>query len=954
MRNMEYKNTVILPKTEFPMRAGSPKKEPEILAFWQSNHIFDQLRTQSKGQEKYVLHGGPPYANGNLHCGHAMNYVLKDVVVKFQQMSGKDASHVPGWDCHGLPIEWKIEEQYRSKGQDKDAVDILTFRQECRDFAQKWVGIQSEEFQRLGVVADWQNPYLTMDLESEAMIVKQIHKFLLNDSLYKGVKPVMWSTVEKTALADAEIEYKDVKSTMIWVKFPIVSSNVDGLEGAQIVIWTTTPWTIPGNRLIACGSDIDYQLIEIQEVDDEKSLLQVGDHLLIAKELLDAFYDKTNVVSGKILKTFSGAALKDTICHHPLHGQGYEFDVPVHFGEFVTTETGTGFVHCSPTHGEDDFHLGRKHGIEIPQMVTDDGKYYDHVPLFAGETIYDHKGRKGTANKVVIEALKSGQKLAGIGSYEHSYPHSWRSKAPVIFRTTPQWFIAVDDGLKIREKALKSIEEVNWVPQQGHNRIKAMVSDRPDWCVSRQRAWGVPISIYMHKETGEPLRDPKICERIFNAYQETGSDCWFHDRHQEFIGSEYDLDEYEIINDIVDVWFESGSTHEFVLKQRDELQWPADLYLEGSDQHRGWFQSSLLNACGTEGKAPYKAVLTHGFLLDEKGMKMSKSIGNTITPEQIIKQYGADILRLWVINSDYTNDVKLGNDILKSTSDLYRRLRNTLRYLLGALGDMTPQSQADVSYDALPELEQWVLNRLYEVNQEVKATTQNYDFHQLFTSIHTFASNELSAFYFDIRKDALYCDSQNSPRRQASLIVMDQVFQMIVKWLAPIVSFTAEEAWQMRRSQLKDEEMMNLSVHLCEFEELPKQWACPQLAKKWERIRDIRRVVTGAIELDRANKTIGSSLQAAPLLYLSESDKPVIQEVDLNEICITSQIEILFDKAPDDAFKLEQIEDISVVNEVAKGNKCERCWQVLPEVGELKEYDSLCQRCATVIEKEWA
>ncbi|MBV8649854.1 MAG: isoleucine--tRNA ligase, partial [Alphaproteobacteria bacterium] len=679
----DYRSTVFLPQTDFPMRGDLPKREPALLQRWHETQLWQRLRESSKGREKFILHDGPPYANGNLHIGHALNKILKDVVNRAQQMLGKDANYVPGWDCHGLPIEWKIEEKYRAAKKSKDEVPIDQFRKECRDFAEHWIDVQRSEFKRLGVAGDWDNPYTTMAYAAEAQIVREIGKFLMNGGLFKGAKPVMWSVVEQTALAEAEIEYHDHTSTTVWVRFPVAETPNPKLRGAAIVIWTTTPWTLPGNRAIAYGEGFDYVVATVASV-EEGSHARVGETLVVARPLLAQLEKDAKFQAAPNPPGFKGSALAGTIARHPLHGQGYEFGVPLLAGDFVSDEDGTGFVHIAPGHGEDDYELGHKNGIEVPQTVAGDGTYLPHVPLFAGKSVYWPNGKTGNANGAVIAAIEAAGGLVAQGKLLHSYPHSWRSKAPLIFRNTPQWFISMDvNGL--REKALTAIDNTRWVPAQGKNRIQSMIASRPDWCISRQRAWGVPIAVFTHKKTGEPLRDQRVVDRIAAAVEREGADVWFTADAREFLGNDYPAEDYEKVIDIVDVWFDSGSTHAFVLEQRPDLQWPASLYLEGSDQHRGWFHSSLLESCGTRGRAPYDAVLTHGFVLDEQGRKMSKSLGNVTAPQDVIQSSGADILRLWVVASDYYDDLRIGKEILKSQIDVYRRFRNTFRYLLGAL-----------------------------------------------------------------------------------------------------------------------------------------------------------------------------------------------------------------------------------------------------------------------------
>ncbi len=933
----DYKNTVFLPKTEFPMRGDLAKREPEHLKRWSEMDLWGKLRRESAGREKFILHDGPPYANGHLHIGHALNKILKDVINRSQQMLGKDANYVPGWDCHGLPIEWKIEEEYRAKGMDKDAVPIAEFRKVCRDFADKWIDIQREEFRRLGVEGDWKNPYLTMSYQAEAQIVREIGKFLMNGGLYQGARPVMWSVVEKTALAEAEIEYHDHKSATIHTVFKVIKPSKPSLDGAAIVIWTTTPWTMPGNRALAVGEEFDYAVIEVKAV-GEGAFVKAGAKLVVAEALLPAFVAAAKITEHAVTAKLKGSEIVGSVTAHPLRGHGYEFDVQVFAGDFVTTDAGTGIVHIAPGAGVDDFELGRKHGVEAAQIVGDDGSYYDHVPLFAGKRVYMPDGKTGDANGAVIKALIEAGTLVAKGSLVHSYPHSWRSKAPLIFRNTPQWFISMETN-DLRKVALQSIDETRFVPGTGRNRLYSMIEQRPDWCISRQRAWGVPIAVFIDKKTRQPLRDQAVVDRIAQAFEAEGADAWYTSDPKRFLGNAYNPDDYEQVKDIVDVWFDSGSTHAFCLEQRPDLQWPASLYLEGSDQHRGWFHSSLLESCGTRGRAPYDAVLTHGFVMDEQGRKMSKSMGNVTAPQEVIDKFGADILRLWVVSSDYSEDLRIGAEILKHQSEHYRRMRNTLRYLLGAL-DGYSAAEAVEAKD-MPELERWVLHRLGELDRIVRKSVEDFDFHTLFTEIHAFAAVDLSAFYFDVRKDALYCDKPSSLRRRAARTVMDRILSCMTAWLAPVLCFTAEEAWLNRAGAVADDK--SESVHLRVFPAVPASWRDDALAAKWARIRDLRRVVTGALELERAAKRIGASLQAAPTVHATQEHADALVGLDLAEISITSGAKLVVGEGPADAFRLPDVAGVSVVPGLADGHRCERCWKVLPEVG--ANAKPLCRRC---------
>ncbi len=947
--SVDYKTTVFLPKTDFPMKAGLPDLEPRLLARWQEIDLFGQLRRQGQGRAKFVLHDGPPYANGHLHIGHALNKILKDVINRTQQMQGKDAHYVPGWDCHGLPIEWKIEERYRDQGLDKDAVDPVEFRRECREFAAHWIDVQREEFKRLGITADWERPYTTMAFPAEAQIVRELGKFILNGGLIRGAKPVMWSVIEKTALAEAEIEYHDHSSVTIWIKFPVEKAAHPALEGASVVIWTTTPWTMPGNRAIAYGPEMDYQVLRVEAVSD-KSLARVGEHLVLGRDLAAQVLADAGITAHSVLAELKGADLAGTIARHPLRSHpeaagGYAFEVPLLPGAFVTSDTGTGFVHIAPGHGEDDWHLGRRFGIPVPETVLPDGSYHPSVSIFQGHKVLA-QGKDGKyyspVAKPVIEAMKTVGALLHHGKLVHSYPHSWRSKAPLIFRTTPQWFISME-GNDLRAKALAAIDQTRFVPAQGRNRIHSMVESRPDWCVSRQRAWGVPITVFTHKQSGEVLRDPAVIERIAEAVAAEGADAWFTSKPERFLGNAYRAEEYDQVFDILDVWFDSGCTHSFVLENGPwDLQWPASLYLEGSDQHRGWFHSSLLESCGTRGRAPYDAVLTHGFVLDEDGRKMSKSLGNVVSPQEVVAQYGADILRLWVIGSDYSEDLRIGKEILKTQVDVYRRLRNTLRYLLGALDGFGDSER--VPAHEMPQLERWVLHRLWELDRQVRGACADFQFHALFTELHTFCAVDLSAFYFDIRKDSLYCDHPADHRRRAVRTVMDILFTCLTRWLAPFLCFTAEEAYLARHPGTTG------SVHMEAFPDIPADWRDAALAERWATIRDIRRVVTGALEVERAAKRIGSSLQAAPRLYVSPAHAGLLAGVDLAEISIASDVILLVDTAPEGAFTLADVPNVGVVFQAAEGEKCQRCWKVLPEVGG-HGHGGLCARCADAVSR---
>jgi isoleucyl-tRNA synthetase len=937
-----YRDTVFLPKTSFAMKAGLPQKEPELLKRWEEIDLYNTLRKQSAGRPKYVLHDGPPYANGHLHIGHALNKILKDIVTRSRQMQGFDSNYVPGWDCHGLPIEWKIEEQYREKGKNKDEVPINDFRKECRAFAEHWIDVQREEFKRLGVTGDWDNPYLTMDFRAEALIANELLKFAESGQLYRGSKPVMWSVVEKTALAEAEVEYQDYQSDTIWVKFP-VRDGAANLLNAAVVIWTTTPWTIPGNRAISFSSRIAYGLYEVTAAPDG-NWAKPGDKYILADKLAEEVMKSAKV---EAYVRVGDASLEGATCGHPLAHLGYSFDVPLLDGDHVTDDTGTGFVHTAPGHGADDYVIWmEKVGGPIPFTVDADGFYTKDAPGFTGKRVITDKGEKGDANDAVIRALSEAGALISRGRLKHQYPHSWRSKKPIIFRNTPQWFISMSSH-GLRDIALKAIGETKFFPAAGQNRLRAMIEQRPDWVISRQRAWGVPIAVFVNRETGQILNDPKVNERIVEAFSAEGADAWFAEgAAQRFLGNDYSILEWEQVRDILDVWFDSGSTHAFCLEQRPDLKWPADLYLEGSDQHRGWFHSSLLEACGTRGRAPYDAVLTHGFVVAEDGRKMSKSLGNIVTPQDVIKQSGADILRLWVASADYAEDLRLGPEILKTNIEAYRKLRNTMRYILGAVDGL--QDWEFVQAKDMPELDRYILHRLHELEGQVRQAYEVFDYKRLFALLTNFMTVDLSAFYFDIRKDSLYCDAWSSLRRRSCRTVLDQLFHCLTTWWAPVLAFTMDEVWL---SRFPGE---GSSVHLMQFAKCPEEWAAPDLAAKWDKVRDVRSVVTGALEIERqVKKTIGSALEAAPDVYVSNPELlPALDGVDLAEIAITSGATLMEGEGPADAFRLDSVKGVAVVFKSAEGRKCARSWRIAPEVGSDPDFPDVTPRDAEAV-REW-
>jgi isoleucyl-tRNA synthetase len=981
----DYSKTLFLPQTEFPMRAGLPQREPEILARWNQIDLYGRLREAAKGRAKFVLHDGPPYANGNIHIGHALNKILKDVVTKSQQMLGFDSNYVPGWDCHGLPIEWKIEEEnYRSKGKQKpdfrDSTAMVEFRRECRAYATHWLNVQREEFKRLGVIGDWDHPYATMDYFAEAQIARELMKFVANGTLYRGSKPVMWSVVEKTALAEAEVEYEDHTSDMVWVKFPISSPTHGALAQASIVIWTTTPWTLPGNRAISFSPKIAYGLYKVTDAPAD-NWAKTGDLLVLADALAESVFKQARVSAYEKVREVPADTLDVVECAHPLKGfaGGYQFTVPLLAGDHVTEDTGTGFVHTAPGHGREDFDVwtsnarqleARGISAAIPYTVDENGAFTDHAPGFTGKRVLNDKGEKGDANEAVIKGLIDAGMLLARGRLKHQYPHSWRSKKPVIFRNTPQWFIAMDKdiadggrakaGDTLRARALHAISVTQWVPPAGQNRINGMIESRPDWVISRQRAWGVPIAVFVREKgdgSAEILIDDAVNRRIAEAFEKEGADAWYMDgARQRFLGSRAS-EEWQKVDDILDVWFDSGSTHAFVLE--DPVHFPGlagirrkvdggqdtVMYLEGSDQHRGWFHSSLLESCGTRGRAPYDVVLTHGFTLDENGRKMSKSLGNTVEPQKVMAQSGADILRLWVCATDYADDQRIGPEILKNTIETYRKLRNSIRWMLGTLHHFRPDER--IAHGDMPELERYMLHELAVRGATIRKAYAEFDYKTVVATLAAFMNSELSAFYFDIRKDTLYCDPPSSTARKAALTAIDIICDAVLRWLAPALSFTCEEAWQLYKPGAEP------SVHLTLFPTDLERFRGDALAAKWETIRDVRRVVTGALELERAAKNIGSSLEASPLVYVSDpAIFRTLFDVDLAEVCITSNAMATNDEPPDGAFRLNDVPGVAVVVEKAQGTKCARSWKILPTVGEDPEYPDVTPRDARAL-REW-
>jgi isoleucyl-tRNA synthetase len=954
VQSRDYRETIFLPQTPFPMRAGLPQLEPHILEAMGDLYAAVRARRQAQGAPLFVLHDGPPYANGAIHIGHALDKLLKDFVIRSRFALGLDVDYRPGWDCHGLPIEWKIEEEFRGKGRRKDEVSKAEFRARCREYAAGWIDIQSREFQRLGVLGDWAGRYATMDYASEAAIVAEFHKFVASGQVYRGSKPVMWSPVERTALADAEVEYHDHVSPTVWVKFPVVEGPA-ALAGSAVVIWTTTPWTIPANRAIAYNPKIAYALYQVEAMETDlpfEPWAKPGDRVIVAEALAEPVFAAARVARWTKVDSVDPAGL--TVAH-PLAALdgGYRFEVPLLAGDHVTEEVGAGFVHTAPGHGADDYAVwiasGRR---EIPETVDADGAYYPHVPLFGGLKVLETDGKKagkfGPANSAVIDRLIEAGTLFARGRLEHSYPHSWRSKAPVIFRNTPQWFIRLDEplhgpahgGRTLRQTALDAIDATAFHPEAGRNRIRSMVESRPDWLISRQRAWGSPLAMFVEKASGRPLVDAAVNARIVALIAAEGADAWFTRPAADFL-DDRDPDAYEKIEDILDVWFDSGSTHAFAIEGRADSRWPADVYSEGSDQHRGWFQSSLLEACGTRGRAPYKALMTHGFTLDEKGEKMSKSLGNSVEPQDITAKHGAEILRLWAALSDYSEDQRIGPTILQTTVDAYRKLRNTMRYLLGALDGFDEAERLDAA--SMPPLERCILHRLWTLDAAVRAAYGGFDFAGAVRPLADFCSNDLSALFFDIRRDALYCDRPDSLRRRACRTVMDLAFERLTIWLAPVLAFTMEEAWSTRFPTAGPNALRV-------FPDTPAAWRDAAEAERWLRVEQVTRAVTGALEVERREKRLGGALEAAPRVHIAEPALlAAFDGLDAAEVFRTSQATLLPGEGPSGAFRLEGLPGVAVEPLRAQGRKCARSWRILPEVGSTPAYPDLSLRDADAV-----
>jgi isoleucyl-tRNA synthetase len=907
---MDYKDTLNLPQTDFPMRANLPNREPEQLKYWQQIDLNEQLEMANKGKEPFILHDGPPYANGHLHMGHALNKILKDIIVKSKRMQGFFAPYVPGWDCHGLPIELMVDKKLGNKKRDLSKAD---FRRQCREYANIWVETQSEEFQRLGIFGNWNNPYLTMTPAYEATTARELARLAERGSLYKGKKPIHWCSSCVTALAEAEVEYANHTSPSIYVKFPYVDELPEPLatlEGQSIsfVIWTTTPWTIPANLGICLNPELTYAAVEAN-----------GELLIMAEGLHEAVMKTLAIEDYTVVATFAAELFENKNCKHPF----YDRNSLLMLGDHVTLEAGTGCVHTAPGHGQDDYQVGLKYGLEIYNPVDDYGQYRQDLELFGGMKLKD-------ANQAVNEKLAEVGALLHESSVEHSYPHCWRCKKPIIFRATEQWFISMEEN-DLRKKALQEIERVEWIPSWGRNRIYNMVEGRPDWCISRQRSWGVPITAVYCEKCGEALADAKVMHSIADQFEATGSDIWFEKEVAELLPPgtvcpDCGHDKFTKETDILDVWFDSGVSHAAVCELRDELQSPADLYLEGSDQHRGWFHSSLLESVGTRDRAPYKSVLTHGFVLDKDGRPMSKSMGNVIAPEEIISKYGAEILRLWVAATDYRDDIRLSQETLQRLTDAYRRIRNTARYLLGNLNDFNPATDM-VADEELFELDRWALSR----------------FHVIYHAVHNFCAIDLSAFYLDILKDRLYTSAKSSIAYRSARSTMYQIADALTRMLAPVLTFTADEIWQLLPGERE------ASVHLAAFPQANSGYLDDQLEQRYEQLQKVRSEVSRQLEKARADKQLGQSLEAKILLDAPASYKTLLTEyLDLlPTYFIVSQVE-LTDNLPA-AVAAENIAGLKLQVLSADGEKCERCWNYATNIGQNSDHPTICARCADAL-----
>jgi isoleucyl-tRNA synthetase len=931
---MNYKKTLNLPKTKFPMKANLVQREPEQLKKWEDGNLYHTIRETSAGRKKFLLHDGPPYANGHIHIGTAMNKILKDVIVRSKQMAGFDAAYVPGWDCHGLPIEHNVDKEL---GDKKKAMSLVQIRRRCRSYAEKFINIQRKEFKRLGVMGEWEDPYMTMAYGYEATIARECMKFAQDGSLVRSKKPIHWCCSCKTALAEAEIEYHDETSPSIYVKFSLkddVGTAIPALTGKKVdvVIWTTTPWTLPANLAVALHPDFVYAAVETGS----------GDVLILARELVETAMTAFDIADYTVLAEFNADLLEGKQCRHPL----YDRDSLIVLGTHVTLDAGTGCVHTAPGHGREDYDVGLQYDLDAYSPVDDDGRFTEKVGLFAGKFVFD-------ANVEIIAKLTENGVLLAQEKMRHSYPHCWRCKQPVIFRATPQWFISMEKT-GLRQKALTEIDQVRWIPAWGRERIYGMIENRPDWCVSRQRSWGVPITVFYCKECETLLMTPELADKIYELFAAKGADIWFETDISELIEAGTTCgncghDTFVKEDDILDVWFDSGVSHAAVLEARGQLGWPADLYLEGSDQHRGWFHSSLLTAVGTRQKAPYKAVLTHGFVVDAEGKKMSKSVGNVVAPEEVIKKYGAEILRLWVAASDYRDDVRISDEILKQLSDTYRRIRNTSRFLLGNLGDFNPDTDS-VPVDQLTDLDRYALHGLCDLIQKAHRAYDTYEFHIIYHALHNYCSVDLSAFYLDILKDRLYTSPAASPARRSAQTVMYRIVDAMTRIMAPLLPFTAEELWKY----MPDRSGKEASIHLASLPEVNPDWRNAALGDKWKQMLDVRQEVTKALEEARVSKLIGHPLDAAVTIFADEPVRSLLDEYgeELRSILIVSGVATAAgEDAPAEAYKSEEVENLTVAVAKASGVKCQRCWVYDTEVGADADHPEICPRCSKAMEE---
>jgi len=912
---MDYKKTLNLPATEFPMKANLAKREPEQLKYWEESRLYEKIRSASKGSELFILHDGPPYANGYIHIGTALNKILKDIIVRSRQMDGFDAVYVPGWDCHGLPIEHNVDKEL---GEKKKDLSMAQVRKLCRSYAEKFIDIQREEFKRLGVMGEWENPYLTMNYAYEATIARECGKFALNGSLFRSKKPIYWCSTCQTALAEAEVEYHDETSPSIFVKFSLqddISTEVKEVLDKKVfvVIWTTTPWTIPANMAIAFHPDFEYVAVDVGN----------NEVFIMAGELVESCMSAFGITDYKILADIDPKMLERKRCMHPL----YNRESILILADHVTLEAGTGCVHTAPGHGREDYEVSLRYDIDVYSPIDDKGCFTKDVKFFSGQFVFD-------ANKNVSAKLQEAGALISEETIEHSYPHCWRCKEPVIFRATPQWFISMEKT-GLRKKTLEEIDKVEWIPSWGKERIYSMIENRPDWCVSRQRAWGVPITVFYCDKCEALHINQEIIDSICTAFEKHGADIWFEKDTDEFLPEGAVCEKcgntsFVKETDILDVWFDSGVSHAAVLEQRSYLRWPADLYLEGSDQHRGWFHSSILTAVGTRGAAPYKAVLTHGYVVDAHGKKMSKSLGNIVAPSEVIDKYGAEILRLWVSASDYRDDIRISEKFLKQLSDAYRRIRNTCRFLLGNLADFNPEKDS-VSYKLMPDIDRFALHRLSELIEKTRKAYDTYEFHLVYHALYNYCTLDLSAFYLDILKDRLYTSPPKSKERRSAQTVMYSMLDSMVRLMAPILSFTAEEIWSFMPEQKKKEE----SVHLASLPEVNENRKDENLAEKWNRLLEIRSEVTKALEEARAKKIIGHPLDAAVTISCSKEMNDILYSYadDLKSIFIVSKASLVDGERFSDAYESSEIEGLSVKVEIAEGDKCERCWMHEPSVG---------------------